>query len=123
MQRGTTNGRSSSRRTRQRTTDPRRWRRHWSRRTRISRADRRTAGGSVWPVSRINELSNAYVADHTRLSPMLATYLGVPGGESRLDDLSPAGLDEVHDLQLSTLRALADAEPTNADELIAREVL
>jgi len=74
-------------------------------------------------VSRINELSNAYVADHTRLSPMLATYLGVPGGESRLDELSPAGLDEVHDLQLSTLRALADAEPTNADELIAREVL
>jgi hypothetical protein len=74
-------------------------------------------------VSRISEISNAYVADYARLSPMLATSLGLPGAENRLDDLSPAGIDEVNDLVLSTLRALDGAEATTADEVIAGDVL
>ena len=45
-------------------------------------------------MSRINEISNAYVAEPARRSPMLATSLGLPGGEDRLDDLSPAGIDD-----------------------------
>jgi uncharacterized protein (DUF885 family) len=74
-------------------------------------------------VSRINEISNGYVADYARLSPMLATFLGVPGGENRLDDLSPAGIDEVNGLVRSTLRELDSVAPDDADEAIAREVL
>jgi uncharacterized protein (DUF885 family) len=74
-------------------------------------------------VSRINKISNSYVADYARLSPMLATSLGLPGGENRLDDLSPAGIEEVNELVRSTLRALDGAAATTADEVIASEVL
>ena len=74
-------------------------------------------------MSRINEISNAYVAEAARRSPMLATSLGLPGGEDRLDDFSPAGIDAGHGLVLSTLRALDDVEPTDADGDIALEVL
>jgi len=54
---------------------------------------------------------------------MLATSLGLPGGEDRLDDLSPAGIEDSHNLVLSTLDALGDAEPASSAEEIAREVL
>src|SRR6478609_5446326 len=89
----------------------------------INQAAQPATGGSLWPVSTINEISNAYLADYTRLSPMLATLIGVPGGENRLDDLSPAGIDEVQGVVRSTLRALGGVEPTAADEVIALEVL
>ena len=101
---------SRSRRTRRPTTARPRWRRPWSMRTRINQAGQPATSGSLWPVSRINEISNAYVADYARLSPMLATSLGLPGGEDRLDDLSPAGIDEVNELVRSTLRALDGAD-------------
>jgi uncharacterized protein (DUF885 family) len=54
---------------------------------------------------------------------MLATSLGLPGGEDRLDNLSPAGIDDQHGLVLRTLRALDDAEPATTAEEIAGQVL
>ena len=39
----------------------------------------------------------------------MATYLGVPGGEDRLDDLSPAGLAEGNELVLRTLQRTCGA--------------
>src|SRR5699024_11984960 len=36
-------------------------------------------------------LADEYVATLTRLSPMMATEMGLPGAEETLDDLSPAG--------------------------------
>ena len=81
------------------------------------------AVGSVGRMSEINELSNAYVAAYARLSPMMATFLGVPGEQNELDDLSPQGLAQGNELVLSTLRALAAAASTGADDDIAREVL
>src|SRR5699024_4213166 len=36
-------------------------------------------------------LADEYVATLTRLSPMMATEMGLPGAEDTLDDLSPAG--------------------------------
>ena len=46
-------------------------------------------------MSGINELSNAYVARYAELSPLMSTYLGLPGDDDRLDDLSPDGLAEL----------------------------
>jgi len=83
----------------------------------------RTRRGSVGGMSAINEISNAYVADLARISPMMATYLGLPGDESALDDLSPTGLAKSHDLVTSTLGRLAPAESTGVADDMAREVL
>lgn len=74
-------------------------------------------------MSEINELSNAYVVEFVRCSPMMATYVGLPGGEDKLDDLSPAGLAEGHELVMRTLRALQAAPSTGTDDDIARDVL
>jgi len=74
-------------------------------------------------MSEINELSNAYVVEYARNSPMMATYLGLPGGEDQLDDLSPAGLAAGHDLVMRTLRAVRAAPSTGIDDDIARDVL
>ena len=54
---------------------------------------------------------------------MMATYIGVPGGEDRLDDLSPAGLAEANELVLRTLRDVQAAPSTGTDDDIARDVL
>ena len=54
---------------------------------------------------------------------MMATYLGLPGGENRLDDLSPAGLAAGHELVLGTLRALTGAQRNGAADDIAGDVL
>ena len=48
-----------------------------------------------------------------RLSPILATELGVPGFEDKLDDFSPAGRAEVADQARRTLAALGDATATD----------
>lgn len=79
--------------------------------------------GSVHRVSEINDLSDSYVADYAALSPMMSTYLGLSGGEDRLDDLSPAGLAAVDQLNRDTLRALDAASPSVPGDDLAREVL
>jgi uncharacterized protein (DUF885 family) len=74
-------------------------------------------------VSKINDVSNDYVAEYTRRSPMMATFLGVPGDADRLDDLSPDGLANQHELVIGTLGALNAAKSTGTDDDIARAVL
>ncbi len=74
-------------------------------------------------MSEINEISNAYVADYAALSPMMSTYLGLPGADRRLDDLSPEGLAEVDGLDRRTLAALTAAPSTGPADDLAREVL
>ena len=68
----------------------------------------------------ITEISDGYVADIVALSPMYATYLGVPGREDALDDLSPDGLAEMDRLAADTLAAAAAATPDGAGDEIAR---
>lgn len=74
-------------------------------------------------MSDINDLSNAHVTAYAALSPMMATYLGVPGEQDKLDDLSPDGLARGNQLVLTTLSALAAATSTGTDDDIARDVL
>lgn len=74
-------------------------------------------------MSEITDLSNRYVVEFARSSPMTATYLGLPGGEDQLDDFSPAGLAAGNELVLRTLTALLAAPSTGTDDDIARDVL
>jgi uncharacterized protein (DUF885 family) len=74
-------------------------------------------------MSQINDLSNAYVADFARLSPMAATFVGISGPQDSFDDLSPAGLAELQALRTRTLRAVRAAESAGPSDDIAREVI
>ncbi len=73
--------------------------------------------------SPITDLSDAYVAEYARRRPIMATYIGVPVAQDRLDDLSPAGLSDLHDLVTGTARRLAELPSIGPDDDIAREVL
>ena len=43
------------------------------------------------PQTEVDRIAERYFDAAVALSPINATYLGVPGGEEDLDDLSPAG--------------------------------
>src|SRR6478735_21420 len=51
--------------------------------------------------SAIAELSNAYVAEYARRRPIIATYIGLPVEQDRLDDLTPAGLADRYEFAAS----------------------
>jgi uncharacterized protein (DUF885 family) len=63
----------------------------------------------------IRDLADAYVTDLAELNPMIATMLGLPVGQDRLPDLSPAGLQAEAELRNSTLARLAAAEQAAAE--------
>jgi uncharacterized protein (DUF885 family) len=76
------------------------------------------------PDRHIRDSADAFVHALAELDPLLATYLGLPVGQDRLPDFSPAGEDALDDLRRSTLASLAAAEQetgtpaglANADE-------
>ncbi|MBO1755655.1 DUF885 domain-containing protein [Allobranchiibius sp. CTAmp26] len=61
----------------------------------------------------VDAIAEAHHDASMRLSPILATELGVPGYDDRLDDFSPAGRAEVADQARHTLEALATATATD----------
>jgi uncharacterized protein (DUF885 family) len=67
------------------------------------------------PTTDIDRIAEEFLAEHVTLSPITATYLGIPGHEEELDDFSPAGHAAHADLRRRTLAALDAAEP--ADEI------
>ncbi|WP_370893451.1 DUF885 domain-containing protein [Janibacter sp. GXQ6167] len=67
------------------------------------------------PITDVDQIANTYFDEEVALSPMGATYLGVPGDETALDDFSPEGLAAMAALRQRTLAKLADANP--ADEV------
>jgi uncharacterized protein (DUF885 family) len=62
------------------------------------------------PQRRVRDLADAYVGTLAELDPLLATYLGLPVGQDRLPDFSPAGEVAFDELRRSTLASLASAE-------------
>jgi uncharacterized protein (DUF885 family) len=72
----------------------------------------------------VRDVADDYVGDLAVLNPILATNLGLPVGQDRLPDLSPAGLQAEEDLRTATLTKLTSAEQeataaggfANADE-------
>ena len=65
------------------------------------------------PRTAVDALAEAFVDAATRLSPIEATYIGIPGFDEEMDDLSPAGLAEISALRQRTLADLAAATPVD----------
>jgi uncharacterized protein (DUF885 family) len=57
---------------------------------------------------RVRDVADAFVQDLAELNPILATALGLPVGQDRLPDLSPAGRQAEDDLRAATLTRLAE---------------
>ncbi len=69
------------------------------------------------------ELSNTYVRDLAALSPLTATFAGIPGYDDQLDDLSPDGIDARHALALAAAAAIAAAPAGTHAEEVGRQVI
>ncbi|WP_420485499.1 DUF885 domain-containing protein [Intrasporangium calvum] len=61
----------------------------------------------------MDRIAEGYLAGVVELSPIQATYLGLPGREDELDDLSPAGHAAHSALRRDTLAELATATPVD----------
>lgn len=61
----------------------------------------------------VDRIAETYFDAMVELSPISATYLGVPGRENELDDLSPAGHAAQSQLRRRTLEQLASATPAD----------
>jgi uncharacterized protein (DUF885 family) len=71
----------------------------------------------------IDELADRYVDEWVRLSPITATYVGIPGYDHAIDDLSPAGFAERAELTRRTLAAVETADPADERERVAKEAM
>jgi uncharacterized protein (DUF885 family) len=63
-----------------------------------------------YPGRQVRDLADAYVRELAELDPIVATYLGLPAGQDRLPDFSPAGEQARDALVRSALVRLAGAE-------------
>ncbi|MCX8528704.1 MAG: DUF885 domain-containing protein [Rhodoluna sp.] len=73
--------------------------------------------------SAIDELSNAWVVKLAELSPSFSTYVGIPGGEDRLDDNSPAAAEDYYQLQKDLLAKLQGMEPEDKIDEVSKAAL
>ncbi|MDN5797172.1 MAG: DUF885 domain-containing protein [Intrasporangium sp.] len=65
------------------------------------------------PQTTVDRIAERYFDRLVELSPIGATYLGIPGHDEDLDDLSPAGLAAQSELRRRTLEELRDATPVD----------
>ncbi|WP_404392430.1 DUF885 domain-containing protein [Humibacillus xanthopallidus] len=65
------------------------------------------------PQTEVDRIAERYFDAAVALSPINATYLGVPGGEEDLDDLSPTGIAAASQLRRAALAELASASPAD----------
>ena len=65
------------------------------------------------PQTDVDRIAETYFDASVALSPINATFLGVPGAEEELDDLSPAGNAAASELRRTTLSELAAATPAD----------
>lgn len=70
----------------------------------------------------INDIAEQYVDELTTLSPLFASETGF-AKTGKLDDFSPAGIEQVNDLDRRTLKALDAVEPANDDEWVTKEAM
>lgn len=73
--------------------------------------------------SKIDELSNAWVAKLAELSPSFATYAGFPGGEDKLDDTSPAASKHYYELEKEMLAQVEALEPVDKIDEVTKDAL
>jgi len=70
----------------------------------------------------ISKILDGFMEESIKLSPIGATLLGVPGFDDQLDDLSMSGHKKREDLTRETLNKLANTEPIDDLDRIAKEV-
>ena len=73
--------------------------------------------GSRTPTA-VDATAEEHFAGTVRLSPLAATYFGVPGHDEDIDDLSPAGLAAVSEHRRATVSALEGAVPADAVDVV-----
>ena len=74
-------------------------------------------------MSQVFDIADQYVENVARMSPLSATYMGVPGHDHRMNDFSPEAAEAEADLDRATLARL-EAAPVEGDyDRIAREAM
>ncbi len=68
----------------------------------------------------VDAIAEQYVADYAAADPVVASYLGIPGYDDRLTDLSAEGYDHRDELTRHAFTAMQGVEPTDAREQAAR---
>ena len=69
----------------------------------------------------VDAVAERFVDEYAALDPLAATYLGLPGHEGRLTDLSPAGFAARADLTRRALAEATAAEPSDEREQVAKD--
>jgi uncharacterized protein (DUF885 family) len=64
--------------------------------------------------SPVDALAEKFLNSYAALDPMVATYIGVPGHDGELPDLTPDWLESVSQLRRNTLAELDAAQPADA---------
>ncbi|MGY1807972.1 DUF885 domain-containing protein [Blastococcus sp. SYSU D00669] len=83
-----------------------------------------TAGDATSrPPSPLDRLADRFVEEYAAASPVIATYIGVPGHDDRWPDLTTDGHEELADLLRRTRAEAAATEPVDRREEIARAAM
>lgn len=69
----------------------------------------------------VYEIADRFVETYASLSPIGATYMGVPGYEHLMSDFSPDGAEQMVAAERAAIRDMAAAVPTNDRERICRD--
>ncbi len=71
----------------------------------------------------VYEIADRFVETYAALSPIGATYMGVPGYDHLMNDSSPEAADEMAAAERAAIRDMEAAEPANERERICRDTL
>jgi uncharacterized protein (DUF885 family) len=74
-------------------------------------------------VGQVDEIADRYVEEWAPLDPIGATYVGIPGHDDKLTDLSPEGYAAQADLDRRTLTQLGMVTPADERERVAQEAM
>jgi uncharacterized protein (DUF885 family) len=74
-------------------------------------------------VGRVDDIAERYVEQWAALDPNGATYVGIPGHDDKLTDLSPEGFEALAELDRTTLTALDAVQPADERERVAKEAM
>jgi uncharacterized protein (DUF885 family) len=72
-------------------------------------------------VGHIDDIANRYVDEWAPLQPIGATFVGIPGYDDKMSDLSPDGYEAAADHDRRTMRELASTQPADDRERAAKE--
>ena len=69
----------------------------------------------------VYEVADKFVETYASLSPVGATYMGIPGYDHLMNDSSPEAAEEMAKAERAAIREMEAAEPQNDRERICRD--